>query len=79
MREAIHPLPQYAFMVWCSVKSTVTTLPDLCLTLNLKAGDHSEGLVVDGSVILEWVLGEIVGKVWAGRIWIRIETSGWLL
>jgi hypothetical protein len=27
MRGAIHPLPQYAFMAWCSVKkSTGTTL-----------------------------------------------------
>jgi hypothetical protein len=27
MRGAIPPLPQYAFMAWCSVKSTGTTLP----------------------------------------------------
>jgi len=27
MREAIPPLPQYAFMAWCSVKSTGATLP----------------------------------------------------
>jgi hypothetical protein len=26
MSEAIHPLPQYAFMAWCLVKSTGTTL-----------------------------------------------------
>jgi len=27
-RGSVRPLPQYAFMVWCSVKnSTVTTLP----------------------------------------------------
>jgi hypothetical protein len=27
MRGAIPPLPQYAFMAWCLVKSTGTTLP----------------------------------------------------
>jgi len=27
MREAIPPLPQYAFMAWCSVESTGITLP----------------------------------------------------
>jgi hypothetical protein len=27
MSGAIHPLPQYAFMAWCLVKSTGTTLP----------------------------------------------------
>jgi hypothetical protein len=27
MRGAIPPLPQYASMAWCSVKSTGTTLP----------------------------------------------------
>jgi hypothetical protein len=27
MRGAIPPLPQYALMAWCSVKSTETTLP----------------------------------------------------
>jgi hypothetical protein len=27
MRGAIPPLPQYAFMAWCSVKSIGTTLP----------------------------------------------------
>jgi hypothetical protein len=31
MRGAIHPFPQYAFMVWCSVKSTGATLPFLPL------------------------------------------------
>jgi hypothetical protein len=35
MRGAISPLPQYAFMAWCSVKKdTVTTLPFL-LSVNL--------------------------------------------
>jgi len=27
MNGAIPPLPQYALMAWCSVKSTGTTLP----------------------------------------------------
>jgi hypothetical protein len=35
MSGAIHPLPQYAFMVWCLVKSTGTTLP-LPLPLNVQ-------------------------------------------
>jgi len=33
MSEAIHPLPQYAFMAWCLVKSTETTLPLLYFLL----------------------------------------------
>jgi hypothetical protein len=32
MSGAIHPLPQYAFMAWCLVKSTGTTLPFLPFT-----------------------------------------------
>jgi len=31
---------------------------------NLKGEDNSENLGVDGSIILEWVLGRLGGKVW---------------
>jgi hypothetical protein len=27
MRESVPPLPQYAFMAWCSVKKSARTLP----------------------------------------------------
>jgi hypothetical protein len=34
---------------------------------------------VDEKIILEWILGKYVGKVWTGCIWLRIGTSGGLL
>jgi len=43
MCGAIPPFPQYAFMVWCSVESTGTTLPFMsswCGTW-LSMGTHS--------------------------------------
>jgi len=30
-------------------------------------------------VMLGWILGKLVGKVWAGYIWLRIGTSDGLL
>jgi len=39
----------------------------------------SENLDVDGKVILHWILGKYGTKVWTGRIWPRIGTSGGLL
>jgi hypothetical protein len=36
-------------------------------------------LGVDRKIILEWILGKQVGKVWTGSIWLRIGTSGGLL
>jgi hypothetical protein len=38
-----------------------------------------EDLVVDGRVILEWIFGTYVGKVWNGFIWLRTRTCGGLL
>jgi hypothetical protein len=43
---------------------------------NLKETYHSEDQDVDGSIILEPVLGKYGGKVWNGFTWIRIRTSG---
>jgi hypothetical protein len=45
---------------------------------NLKRRDHSEDLVVDGKIILEWILEKYGGKVWIGFTWLRIETGGGL-
>jgi hypothetical protein len=45
---------------------------------NLKGRDHSEDLGVDEKIILEWILGKRIGKVWTRFIWLRIETSGGL-
>jgi hypothetical protein len=43
-------------------------------------GKPLEDIGVDGRIILEWILGKHGGgKVWAGCIWLRIGTSGWLL
>jgi hypothetical protein len=33
-------------------------------------------LAADGRIILEWVLGKLVGKAWIGCIWLRIQTRG---
>jgi hypothetical protein len=43
---------------------------------NQKGRDHLEDLGVGGKIILEWILGEKSGLVWAGFIWLRIETNG---
>jgi hypothetical protein len=36
-------------------------------------------ITVDGKIILKWMSGKQVGKVWTGFIWIRIGTNGGLL
>jgi hypothetical protein len=46
---------------------------------NLKGRAYPEGLGIDGRIILEWILGKYVWKVWIGFIWLRIETGGRLL
>jgi hypothetical protein len=38
--------------------------------------NHSEGLGVDGKIILEWILWKYGVKLWTGCIWLRIRTSG---
>jgi hypothetical protein len=64
MRGAIPPLSQYAFMVWCSIKAQgqlYLHLYVVCMgeTRNayilvgkLNGRDHSDGLGVDGKIIL---------------------------
>jgi hypothetical protein len=46
---------------------------------NLKRRDRSENRGVVERIILEWILGEKVGKVWTGCIWLRIGNTGTLL
>jgi hypothetical protein len=41
--------------------------------------NSSKDLGVDGSTILEWILGKQGGKLWTGFIWLRIGTSVVLL
>jgi len=36
-------------------------------------------LGVDRKIILEWILGKLGGKLWAGCIWLKIGTSGMIL
>jgi len=45
----------------------------------LRWRDHSEELGVDGSVLLEWILGKQYEKTWTGVIWLRIGTNSHLL
>jgi hypothetical protein len=39
---------------------------------NLKGGNHSEDLGVDGRIKSEWILKKYIGRVWTGFTWIRI-------
>jgi hypothetical protein len=41
----------------------------------LKERDHSEDLCVNVKIILEWMLDKYGEKLWAGYMWLRIETS----
>jgi len=42
----------------------------------LNGRDHSRDLGVDGKLILYWILGKQVGKLWTGCIWLRVGASG---
>ena len=46
---------------------------------DLRERDNLKDLSVDGKIILEWILNKLVGKAWAGFIWLRIRTSDGLL
>jgi hypothetical protein len=44
-----------------------------------KGKDHSEDRGVSGRMGSKWILERLVGRVWSGFIWLRIETGGGLL
>jgi len=46
---------------------------------NVKGPAHSEDLGIDGIIILEWILGAYVGRMWTGCICLKTGTSGGLL
>jgi len=43
---------------------------------NLTERDNSEAQVVDGSIILRWILSKWGAGAWAGSIWIRTGIGG---
>jgi hypothetical protein len=43
---------------------------------DLREGDHLEGLGVDGTIILKWILRKLDEEAWTGLIWLRIGTGG---
>jgi len=47
----------------------------------LTAGDHCEGLGVDGVIILQysWILNRSLGTSWSRSVWVRTHTIGRLL
>jgi hypothetical protein len=42
----------------------------------LEGRSHSEDLIVDEMIILEWISGECGGRVWTGFVCLSIGTSG---
>ena len=46
---------------------------------NLRERDKSKELGVGGKIIVQWLLIRSPRRAWIGFIWLRIETSSWLL
>jgi hypothetical protein len=46
---------------------------------NLKGRNHLEDLGIGGKIILGWILGKQVGKMWIGFIGFRIRINDVLL
>jgi hypothetical protein len=42
---------------------------------NLKEGDHSEDIGLDGKIILKCIVGKKGEKVWTGCVWLRLGTK----
>jgi hypothetical protein len=66
---------------WCenSTGSDITKRSVCCI---LECGwryDNLEDLDVDGRIVLKWILGKLVVRMWAAFIWLRIGPSGGLL
>jgi hypothetical protein len=51
MSGAIPPLPQYAFMAWCSVKSIGTTLPLPSLDYTMKFATFLKSWPADSQIL----------------------------
>jgi hypothetical protein len=42
---------------------------------NLKGSDHWGDLIIDGKIVLNWVLGELGWSARIGFIWLRIRAG----
>jgi hypothetical protein len=64
--------------VWSILQKVLKFRLVVFLTIKL-CSNHSEDVCVSGKIILEWILGNQVGKLWTGFIWLRTGTNGGLL
>jgi hypothetical protein len=46
---------------------------------NLREGNHLKDPVVDGRIILKWILEKRDGEARTESIWLRTGNGGWLL
>jgi hypothetical protein len=53
-------------MRWVGHVSCMGEVRNVCKIL--KENDHSEDLGMEGSIMLEWILGKQVERVWVGSI-----------
>jgi hypothetical protein len=43
---------------------------------DLKERDHSEGILLDETILLKWIIKKLDGKAQTGLSWVRTGTCG---